>query len=80
MLKSSLTLLRLRWNRRERRDIFVWIGTRTKRMLHAMDHPGQRDLRPSWRRAAESWLRRQGLIEVSINQQPVTPISPENGP
>jgi hypothetical protein len=41
-----------------------------------MDHPGQRDLRRSWRRAAESWLRRQGLIKVSINHKTVTPFSP----
>jgi hypothetical protein len=68
---------RLRWNRGERHRIFAWIGARAKRMLHAMDHPNQRDLRRSWRRAAESWLCRQGLIEVSINQQTVTPFSPK---
>ena len=66
---------RFRWNRRQRRDIFVWIGTRTRRMLRAMDHPNQLDVRRAWRRSVESWLRRQGLIEVSINQQPVTPFA-----
>lgn len=70
---------RLRWSRRQRRDIFVWIGTRTKRMLRAMDDPNQLDVRRAWRRSVESWLRRQGLIEVAINRQPVTPFSPENG-
>jgi hypothetical protein len=39
-----------------------------------------RDLRRAWRRAAESWLHRQGLIEVSINQQTVTPFSPKMVP
>ena len=67
----------LRWNRGERHRIFAWLGARAKRMLRAMDHPNQRDLRRSWRRAAESWLRRQGLIKVSINQQTVTPFSPK---
>jgi hypothetical protein len=42
-----------------------------------MDHTDQRDLPHTWRRAVESWLRRQGLIEVSINQQPVAPFYPK---
>jgi transposase InsO family protein len=58
---------RLRWSRRQRKEIFVWIGTRTKRMLRAMDHPNQLDVRRAWRHSVESWLRRQGLIEVSIH-------------
>jgi hypothetical protein len=66
---------RLRWSRRQCHHLFVWIGTRTKRMLRAMDHPHQLDVRRAWRRSVESWLRRQGLIEVSIQQQPVTPFS-----
>ena len=70
---------RVRWTRRERHHIFAWIGTRARRMLRAMDHPNQLDVRRAWRRSVESWLRRQGLIEVSINQQPVTPFSQENG-
>jgi hypothetical protein len=70
---------RVRWTRRQRQRIFAWIGARAKRMLRAMDHPGHRDLRRAWRRAVESWLRCQGLIVVSSNQQTVTPFSHENG-
>jgi len=36
---------RIRWTRRERHDIFAWIGARAKRMMRAMDHPDQPDLR-----------------------------------
>ena len=64
---------RRHWTLQERHKIFAWIGARAKRMLRAMDHPNQHDQRRAWRRAVESWLRRQGLIEVSITQQPVTP-------
>jgi len=62
-----------KWNRRQRQKIFAWIGARAKRMLGAMENPNRCDLRRAWRRSAESWLRRQGLITVSIQQQPVTP-------
>lgn len=70
---------RIRRTRRERHDIFAWIGARAKYMVRAVDHPNQPDLRRAWRRAVESWLRRQGRIEVSINQQPVIPFSPKMG-
>jgi hypothetical protein len=49
----------------------VWAAV----ILRAMDHPKQRDPHRARRRAVEYWLRCQGLIEVSINQQPVTPLS-----
>jgi hypothetical protein len=54
----------------------VWLGTRAKRILGAVDHPNHHD-HHAWRRAAESWVCRQGLIEVSIKRQPVTPFSPQ---
>lgn len=66
---------RRHWTLQERHNIFAWIGARAKRMLRAMDHPNQHDQRRAWRRAVESWLRCQGLIEVSITQQPVTPFA-----
>jgi len=66
-----------RWDRRQRQEIFAWIGARAKRMLRAMENPNRCHLRRAWRRSAEAWLRRQGLITVSINsQQPVTPFLP----
>ena len=64
---------KIKWTRRERQKIFAWIGARAKRMLSAMEHPNHCHLRRAWRRSAEAWLRCQGLIEVSINQKPVTP-------
>jgi hypothetical protein len=70
---------RIRWTRRQRHTIFAWIGARARRMLSAMDHPNQLDVRRAWRRTVESWLRRQGLIEVSIQPKPVTPFSPKMG-
>lgn len=63
------------WTRRARPPTFAWIGARTRRSLGAVEHPNQHDLRRAWRRAVESWLRCQRLIEVSINQQPVTPFA-----
>jgi len=65
-----------RWNRRKRQHIFAWIGARAKRILSAMENPNHRDLKRAWRRSAEAWLRCQGLIQVSINKQPVTPFLP----
>jgi hypothetical protein len=64
------------WTRRERQKIFAWIGARATRILSAMENPNHCHLRRAWRRSAEAWLRCQGLIEVSINQKPVTPFCP----
>ena len=66
---------RARWTRARRHAIFAWISARAKRTLRAMEAPGHRDVRRAWRDAVESWLRRQGLIEVSINRNSVTPFS-----
>jgi hypothetical protein len=66
---------RLFWNQAERHHLFAWIGARARRILSAMEHPTHRDLRFAWRRAVESWLRGQGLIEVSIHNKTVTPFS-----
>ncbi len=64
-----------RKNRARRHELFAWISARAKRTLRAMEAPGHRDVRRAWRHAVESWLRRQGLIEVSINRNSVTPCS-----
>lgn len=41
-----------------------------------MDQSGLRDVRRVWRHTSEAWLRRQGLIKVSINGHTVPPFSP----
>ncbi len=66
-------------SRRERPDTFASIGARAKRILRGMDEPHHLDARRARRRRAESWLHRQGLIEVFINHQRVTPFSPKMG-
>ena len=71
-MKNSLPV-----ERAEALITFRWIGTRAKRILRAMDRPHQRDLSRARPRAVESWLRRQSLVVVSINQQPVTLSSPK---
>lgn len=60
---------RLSWTRRQPREVFAWIGARAKRRLRAVEDPQHHNLRPAWRHAVESWLRRQGVIEVSSNQK-----------
>ncbi len=67
-------------SRRERPDTFASIGARAKRILRGMDHPAWLNLRRAWRRSVESWLRRQTVIEVSIDHQAVTPSIPKIGP
>jgi hypothetical protein len=50
--------------------IFEWIRVHAKdRIQHQLEKIDQRSVRAAWRRAAETWLRCQGLITVSINQK-----------
>ena len=56
--------------KRERLAIFEWIRIHAKdRIQHQPEKIDQRSVRTAWRRAAETWLRCQGLITVSINQK-----------
>ncbi len=56
--------------KRERLAIFEWIRVHAKdRIQHQPEKIDQRSVRAAWRRAAETWLRCQGLITVSINQK-----------
>lgn len=52
-------------------------GARARCTLRGMDHADQHDLAHAWCWAVQSWLRCQGLMAVSINQQPVIPFSPK---
>jgi transposase InsO family protein len=57
------------YTKRERLAIFEWIRIHAKDRIHQLEKIDQRSVRAAWRRAAETWLRCQGLITVSINQK-----------
>ena len=52
-----------------RAAIFQSLHRDTRRIVAYMKTPDQRRVAAAWRRAAQSWLRCQALIEVSINAQ-----------
>lgn len=60
---------RSRFDKRRRHTIFEWIKTRSTVIIQKMNTAYHRSASAAWRRATESWLRRQGLISVSTNQQ-----------
>lgn len=66
---------RLRWNRRERHNIFEWMKSHSEAIVKKMKRQDQQSQQRAWRAAALTWLRRQGLITVSQNQKTVTPFS-----
>jgi hypothetical protein len=59
----------VRFTKRARLAVFEWIR------VHAIDRISQREtidhrsVLAAWRHAAETWLRCQGLITVSLNQK-----------
>jgi transposase InsO family protein len=57
------------YTKRERLAIFEWIRIHAKDRIQQLEKIDQRSVRAAWRRAAETWLRCQGLITVSINQK-----------
>ena len=58
---------RCRFGRRERHTIFEWIKSRSNETMQKMDRLDHRSIRAAWRHAAETWLRCQGLISLSVN-------------
>jgi len=60
---------RHRYNRRHRLATFGWIRIRANDSIEQMEKIDQRSLNAAWRHAAETWLRCQGLITVSINKK-----------
>jgi transposase InsO family protein len=68
---------RRRHNRRDRLAIFEWIRIRAKDRIQQLEKIDHRSLNAAWRHAAETWLRCQGLITVSINKK-VLPNYPIN--
>lgn len=64
---------RSRFDKRRRHTIFEWIKTRSTAIIQKMNTAHHRSAAAAWRRATESWLRRQGLISVSSNEK-VSPL------
>jgi len=58
-----------RYTKRERLAIFEWIRVHANDRINQLEKIDQRSVLAAWRRAAETWLRCQGLITVSINQK-----------
>jgi len=58
---------RTRFGRRERHATFEWIKLRSNATMQQMEKLDRRNIDAAWRHAAESWLRCQGLIILSVN-------------
>lgn len=58
---------RSRFGRRQRHTTFEWITMHANATIRNLEKPDQRSLNAAWRRAAQTWLRRQGLISLSTN-------------
>jgi hypothetical protein len=55
--------------KRERLAIFEWIHLHAIDRINQLEKIDQRSVLAAWRHAAETWLRCQGLITVSINKK-----------
>jgi transposase InsO family protein len=62
-------LPRHRYKQRQRHATFGWIRIRANDSIQQLEKIDHRSLNAAWRHAAESWLRCQGLIIVSINKK-----------
>lgn len=60
---------RRRYSRRDRLATFEWIRVHAIDRINQLEKIDHRSVNAAWRHAAESWLRCQGLIVVSINQK-----------
>ena len=56
-------------SKRERLATFEWIRIHTNDRIQQLEKIDHRSVLAAWRHAAETWLRCQGLITVSINQK-----------
>jgi len=59
---------RLRLTKRQRRDIFRLLCRQFWQRLKTMTPPNHHAYAALWRHTVESWLRRQGLIAIRLNQ------------
>ena len=57
------------YSKRERLAVFEWIKVHAIDRINQLEKIDQRSVLAAWRAAAETWLRCQGLITVSINQK-----------
>ena len=57
------------YSRRDRLATFEWIRVHAIDRISQLEKIDQRSVNAAWRHAAESWLRCQGLIVVSINMK-----------
>ena len=57
-----------RFKKRDRLAIFEWIRIHAIDRINQLETVNHRNVLAAWRLAAETWLRCQGLITVSINQ------------
>jgi transposase InsO family protein len=60
---------RSRFGKRQRHTTFEWIRGRSNEILESMETLDRRNVRAAWRLAAETWLRCQDLISVSVNHK-----------
>ncbi len=60
---------RSRFGKRKRHTVFEWIRSRSNATVQQMERADHRSLHAAWRQAAETWLRCQGLITLSINNK-----------
>jgi hypothetical protein len=58
---------RSRFGKRERHATFEWIKLRSNATIQQMEKHDRRSIHAAWRTAAETWLRCQGLISLSLN-------------
>jgi transposase InsO family protein len=58
-----------RLTKRERLATFEWIRIHANDRINQLEKIDRRSINAAWRRAAETWLRCQGLITVSINRK-----------
>ena len=67
---------RSRFGKRERHTAFEWIRIRSNEILTTMEKLDRRSFGAAWRLAAETWLRCQHLITISVNGKVLPHLSP----
>lgn len=67
---------RSRFSKRERYRAFEWIRIRANEILTTMEKLDQRSFGAAWRLAAQTWLRCQHLISLSVNGKVLPYLSP----
>ncbi len=58
---------KMKYYKRQRRAIYDWIKMRTECIMRNMDDYSTKAFKSAWRIAAETWMRMNGFIFLSIN-------------